>query len=64
MLRDKIINAINAVGFDEYKEISSSDIIFADAVFASCKTNTCGNFGQNHSCPRFQEIWMPISSGS
>ncbi|MBC3804017.1 DUF2284 domain-containing protein [Acetobacterium fimetarium] len=51
MLREKIINAINEVGFDEYKEISSSDIIFADAVFASCKANTCGNYGQNYSCP-------------
>ncbi|WP_373481871.1 DUF2284 domain-containing protein [Acetobacterium sp.] len=51
MLRDKIINAINEVGFDEYQEISSVDINFADAVFASCKTNTCGNYGQNYSCP-------------
>lgn len=51
MLNNKIINAINEVGFDEYKEISSSDIIFTDAVFANCKTNTCGNYGQNHSCP-------------
>ncbi|MBC3798091.1 DUF2284 domain-containing protein [Acetobacterium tundrae] len=51
MLRDKIINAINEVGFDEYKEISSADIIFADAVFASCKANTCGNYGLNYACP-------------
>lgn len=51
MLREKIINAINEVGFDEYKEILSSDIIFADAVFASCQANTCGNYGQNYSCP-------------
>ena len=51
MLRDTIINAVTVLGFDEYKEISSNDIVFADAVFASCKANTCGNYGQNHSCP-------------
>ena len=51
MLRDKIINAINEVGFDEYQEIPASDIIFAEAVFASCQANTCGNYGQNYSCP-------------
>jgi len=51
MLRDEIINAIKEAGFDEYKEISSKDIIFSEAVFASCAQNTCGNYGKNHSCP-------------
>lgn len=51
MLRDKIIDAIETVGFDEYREIEASELIFAEAVFDSCKANTCGNYGQNHSCP-------------
>lgn len=51
MLRDEIIEAVEAVGFDEYREIDAADLIFADAVFASCKQNTCGNYGKNHSCP-------------
>ena len=51
MLRDEIIEAIVASGFDEYKEISSTDLIFDEAVFASCAENKCGNYGRNHSCP-------------
>lgn len=50
-LRDEIIEAIEKCGFDEYKEISPSDIIFDEKVFASCAENKCGNYGQNHSCP-------------
>lgn len=51
MLRETIISAIEEAGFDEYREIKSSDIIFSDDVFKSCKQNTCGNYGQNYSCP-------------
>lgn len=51
MLRDKIISAIEEVGFDEYREIKSSELIFADHVVISCEKNTCGNYGQNYSCP-------------
>ena len=53
MLRDKTITSINEVGFDEYREIPATDIIFAEAVFASCQANSCGNYGQNYSCPPF-----------
>lgn len=51
MLREKIIAAIEAVGFDEYREIEATELIFSEDVFASCKANTCGNYGKNHSCP-------------
>ncbi|MCR4893889.1 MAG: DUF2284 domain-containing protein, partial [Eubacteriales bacterium] len=51
MLKDDIIKAINDAGFDEYKEISSKDLIFSEDVFGECAKNTCGNYGKNHSCP-------------
>lgn len=51
MLKDDIIKAINEAGFDEYKEISSKDLIFSEDVFGECAKNTCGNYGKNHSCP-------------
>lgn len=51
MLRDDIIKAIDEAGFDEYKEISSADLIFSEDVFGECAKNTCGNYGKNHSCP-------------
>ena len=51
MLKDEIIKAINEAGFDEYKEISSKDLIFSEDVFGECAKNTCGNYGKNHSCP-------------
>ncbi len=49
--REKIIKAIEETGFDEYREIKSSDIIFSQDVFNSCKQNICGNYSQNYSCP-------------
>ena len=51
MLRDEIIEAIKESGFDEYREISSSDLNFDESVFASCAENKCGNYGSNYSCP-------------
>ena len=51
MLKQEIIDAILEVGFDEYREIKSSDIIFSEDVFKSCAQNTCGNYGTNYSCP-------------
>lgn len=51
MLREKIINAIQLLGFDEYREINSTDIVFEEYVFDSCKVNSCGNYGANHACP-------------
>ena len=51
MLRDDIIAAIEEAGFDEYKEISSDDLIFDQSVFGECAKNTCGNYGKNHCCP-------------
>lgn len=51
MLREKIIQAIEETGFDEYREIKAEDIIFSNDVFKSCAQNICGNYGQNHSCP-------------
>ncbi|NLW69885.1 MAG: DUF2284 domain-containing protein [Eubacteriaceae bacterium] len=51
MLKDELIRIIKEAGFDEYREISSADIIFSEAVFAECAKNTCGNYGKNHACP-------------
>lgn len=49
MLRDEIIQAINDVGFDEYCEINSDELIFSEDVFDSC--SRCENYGKNYSCP-------------
>ncbi|KPU45544.1 hypothetical protein OXPF_07770 [Oxobacter pfennigii] len=51
MLMDKLIQAFNDFGFDEYKEIQQKDIIFSKDVFDQCARNTCGNFGKNYACP-------------
>lgn len=53
MLRDDIIDAINQSGFDEYCEINSSEIIFAQELLAQCSSNTCGHYGKNYTCPPF-----------
>ncbi|MCL1913190.1 MAG: DUF2284 domain-containing protein [Eubacteriaceae bacterium] len=50
-LEERIILAIEEIGFDEYVKIPTTEIIFSDAVFAQCAKNICGNYGQNHSCP-------------
>ena len=49
MLRDKIVEAIEEVGFDEYGEIKTSELIFTQAVFDSCAA--CENYGKNYTCP-------------
>lgn len=51
MLKERLMKAFEAIGFDEYKEIKNSDIIFSQDVFDQCARNTCGNFGKNHGCP-------------
>ncbi|MBR4396067.1 MAG: DUF2284 domain-containing protein [Eubacteriaceae bacterium] len=51
MLKDELIRIVMDSGFDEYKELSASDIIFSETVFRECARNTCGNYGRNHACP-------------
>lgn len=51
MLKERLIEAFKEIGFDEYKEIKTSDIVFSQDVFNQCEKNTCGNFGKNHACP-------------
>lgn len=51
MLKERLIEAFQEIGFDEYRAIKSSDIIFSQDVFNQCARNTCGNFGKNHGCP-------------
>ena len=51
MLKDKIIQAVTEAGYDEYREISSEDIIFSQDVFGQCEKNICGNYGKNYTCP-------------
>ena len=51
MLRERLLEAFKEIGFDEYKEIKSCDIVFSKDVFDQCAKNTCGHFGKNHGCP-------------
>jgi predicted metal-binding protein len=51
MVKERLIEAFKEIGFDEYKEIKTNDIIFSQDVFKQCEKNTCGNFGINHACP-------------
>lgn len=51
MLEAIIIQAIEDTGFDEYRVINASDIIFAEDVFKACAQNTCGNYNTNYACP-------------
>ena len=51
MLRERLLEAFKEIGFDEYKEIQSCDVVFSKDVFDQCAMNTCGHFGKNHGCP-------------
>lgn len=51
MLKYELIRIVLDSGFDDYKELSASDIIFSETVFRECARNTCGNYGRNHACP-------------
>lgn len=51
MLKEKLIEAFEEIGFDEHREIKSSDIVFSKYVFDQCAKNTCGSFDKNHACP-------------
>ena len=51
VLKDQLVDAFQEIGFDEYKEITASDIVISQDVFDQCARNTCGNFGKNHGCP-------------
>lgn len=50
MEKELLIDTFKEIGFDEYKEIKTNDIIFSMDVFNQCARNTCGNFGKNHTC--------------
>ncbi|ABR48260.1 hypothetical protein Amet_2100 [Alkaliphilus metalliredigens QYMF] len=51
MFKEQLIEAFKEIGFDEYREIKATDIIFSQDVFNQCAKNTCGNFNKNHGCP-------------
>ncbi len=51
MLKEQIIDACMQSGFDEYREVSTKDIIFSEVVFDQCAVNTCGSYGKNYACP-------------
>ena len=51
LLEQRLIEAFARLWFDEYKKISTKDIIFSRDVIEQCARNTCGNYGKNHSCP-------------
>ena len=50
-LEEKLIEAFIRLGFDEYRKISTGELIFSQDVFKQCEKNTCGNFGKNYGCP-------------
>jgi len=45
----EIIQAVEECGFDEHKEMSSSELIFTKDVVDACLK--CRNSGKNYSCP-------------
>lgn len=51
MLKDRLIESFKEMGYDEYREIESNDIVFSQDVFNQCARNTCGNYGKNYGCP-------------
>jgi predicted metal-binding protein len=51
MLKQRLIDAVTYLGFDEWREIKAEEIVFDSVVFDQCARNTCGKFGANHSCP-------------
>ncbi|NLM20572.1 MAG: DUF2284 domain-containing protein [Peptococcaceae bacterium] len=51
MLEQRLVEALTRLGFDEYKKISTAEIIFSQDVVEQCARNTCGNFGRNYGCP-------------
>lgn len=51
MLRQRLIDAVTYLGFDEWREVKTEEIVFDSAVFDQCARNTCGKFGANHGCP-------------
>ena len=50
MIKNRLIESFKEIGFDEYNEIKTEDIIFSQDVFNECAKNTCGNYGKNYSC--------------
>lgn len=51
MLKNRLIEAFQEIGFDEFREIQSKDIVFSKDVIQQCAKNTCGNYNKNHGCP-------------
>ncbi|MPW26691.1 DUF2284 domain-containing protein [Alkalibaculum sp. M08DMB] len=49
-MKNRLIEVFKEIGFDEYKEIKISDIIFSNDVFNQCSRNICGNYGKSHTC--------------
>ncbi len=47
----KLQEIIEELGFDEYRNIPTSEIIFSEDVFSQCARNTCGNYHKNYACP-------------
>ncbi len=50
-LENRLIEAFQKFGFDEYKKIKTTEVVVTQDVFKQCERNTCGNFGKNHACP-------------
>ena len=51
MLKERLLKAFQEIGFDEFKELETQEIIFSQDVFDQCAKNLCGNFNKNHACP-------------
>ncbi|NLZ39491.1 MAG: DUF2284 domain-containing protein [Firmicutes bacterium] len=51
MLKERLLWAFQEIGFDEYKELETHELVFSEDVFNQCAKNICGNFNKNHACP-------------
>ncbi|HCX64046.1 MAG TPA: hypothetical protein DHN33_02390 [Eubacteriaceae bacterium] len=50
-IEETMEEAFEEIGFDEYREITTDEIIIEEDVFKQCEKNICGSFGKNHACP-------------
>ena len=64
MLREKIITAINEVGFDEYKEICQPILFLPTLFLPAAKQTPVEISDKTIPAHRFQATWRPINNGS
>ncbi len=50
-LEERLPEAFTRLGFDEYRKITTNELVFSQDVLNQCARNTCGSFGKNYGCP-------------